>query len=127
MRGGDPASVLNKTKRYLAGKSYAGCVVIMDRDLPWPSKIPDKLGKTPLKCIGLTPCVETLLLKILRLTAPNDTARAKREFHKLIPSKAATNYLSYQKLFTRELLNKQRKSISELNALLKVIETGNLD
>ncbi len=69
------------------------------------------------------PCLEYLLLSILDDTTENKAENYKRQFESQYISKNNRGDLKeYAKLFPRRLLELKRKSISELNDIINIME-----
>lgn len=125
--GGSPRSVIEKTIRLRSSRAYDKCFVLMDKDRPLElnKTIKKRIKEKPcIEILWAAPCIEGLFLSILDNTNPNLSDDCKREFEKnYIPSNKKTDKGSYTGIFTKDVLNQQRKNISELDAILKAMQT----
>jgi len=123
-----PEMVIRRAERLLQIGQYDLCVIVMDTDLPWPKELPRKAGKTPLKYIGETPCVEGVLLAILGESRPADTIRAKRRFHdQVMPENRKTSADAYASCFPATVLSKRRADVVELDQMMRIMERGGVE
>lgn len=128
--GGAPCSVVQRAIRLRGSRAYDKCFVLFDADLPLETdgKLKHRMQKKPsVGILNATPCIEGLFLAILRYpqfsqkSATSDNC--KREFE--------ANYLSadkkmdkraYTAHFSKEVLERFRKDIPELDAILKAMQ-----
>jgi len=130
--GGSPKSIIQKTIRLSSNVQYDRRYVLIDNDKPveLDKKIIKLMNKKPpIKILKSTPCIEGLLLTILdhKNFSQSDKSSnfCKREFEShYISADKKTNKHVYEKLFERTKLEKRRKYVSELDAILKAMGVG---
>jgi len=128
--GGSPQCVVEKTIHLRDSRAYDKCVVVLDAHIPLkPDREIKKLMKKrpPVEIISINPCIEGLFLTILK--HPNfsrnraSAQECKHEFEVHYLSGAQkTDKRSYGRIFPRTILDSCRRSIRELDAILKVMQ-----
>jgi hypothetical protein len=93
---------------------------LLDTDIDWPKTKVKEAKQKRITLIGSTPCLEGLLLKILGKKVPVLSDECKKSLHPLLCGKE-TDKRSYEKLFTKEVLDTVRDEIEELDTLIKLI------
>lgn len=106
-------------------------VVVFDND-KGKKEVSQALDEAKKRCLGIiqnSPCLEALLLSILR---PNQdfsmrgSGWCKNEFETCyIPKKKRTDKSEYEKLFTKQLLDARRRILPQLDALIVLMEKPN--
>jgi hypothetical protein len=125
--GGSPETIIATAKKFMSQRAYDRCLILMDMDRIWPQQRPQKVGRTTLQYAGARPCIEGLLLTILKqpgisaITATTD--HCKRIFHQQVMTEdKKTTPSSYERYFTKTLLDNQRKACPELDIILSHLE-----
>ncbi|MCB4756522.1 MAG: RloB domain-containing protein [Elusimicrobia bacterium] len=128
--GGDPKSVIQKAVRLKSSRSYDECYVLIDSDRPvvLDARLKQKMGRKPgIKILEATPCLEGLLLAIvehqnfLQKGASSDTCKQVFETN-YISSGNKTDKRAYAPKFSRDLIEKRRSALSQLDAILKALQ-----
>jgi hypothetical protein len=124
--GGSPETVVSTARKLLCQRAYDRCLVLMDTDLPWPPRLPIKVGQTRMSYVGSSPCLEGLLLRVLRhprITTQASVDQCKRVFHdNYVPWEHRTEPQAYARCLPRDLLLQRRVDSRELDTILKHIE-----
>jgi len=101
--------------------SYDKKIALLDTDLIWS----DDLKKTAKDCgilmVGSTPCLEGLLLRVLKKPAPTNSKECK----KLLQSYTKTDmteWRHYEPHFSRDAFEEVRNLLGELDKLLRHFE-----
>lgn len=101
-------------------------IVVLDNDKPEPEmrKAREEAGKRGIELVENTPCLEFLLLSIVGAKpAGQNSIWCKKEFEsKHISQGKRSEPNEYLRVFPRELLEKQRAEISELDKLVQIME-----
>lgn len=71
--------------------------------------------------IQSTPCIEALLLEILGKKVPATTDECKRAMQQIVGSDSLTDVSTFEKYFPQDLIERQRANVSQLDALLGLI------
>ena len=124
--GGSPQSVVEKAIRLK--QAYDKCFVLVDSDVPFePDKeLQKRMKKKPrIEMLNATPCIEGLLLAILKHPKFSQTKTSsddcKRMFYEYVPEDKKTDKRVYDGVFSKEILEARRKDVPELDAILMVI------
>ena len=128
--GGAPSSVAQKAIRLRSSRAYDRCFILVDADRPlvMDRKLEERMKKKPrIEVLKSTPCVEGLLLTILGHNnfsqSGTSSDHCKREFEaNYMTDERKTEKRSYASRFTKEILEAQRRNISELDAILKAMQ-----
>lgn len=127
--GGSPRCVIEKTIRLRDNKAYDKCVVLLDADrrLETDRELKRRMKeKPPVEIIWVKPCMEGLLLEILR--HPNFSRHkasvdsCKHAFALYLPIDKQTEKYSYARIFSRATLDSHRRSIRELDTIFKAMQ-----
>ncbi|TMO53096.1 RloB domain-containing protein [Pseudoalteromonas phenolica] len=118
--GKGPSNVIGDAIGTLRSSGCDRVASILDTDLPWPATKVREAKSKKIRLIGSNPCLEGLLLKILGKRVPASSNDCKEELHPMLSGKE-TEKESYAELFTKELLNEARKTVPELDELIKLI------
>lgn len=123
--GGSPTDIIRDAIKLKQGVAYDRAVLILDTDLKWSAEDQRLADGANLILVGSKPCIEGMLLKILYPEKQWETwatRDCKREFHgsclnedhKLDPER-------YAKVFTKEVIEKARVQIKELDAIIRLM------
>ena len=128
--GGAPCSVVQRAIRLRGSRAYDKCFVLFDADLPLETdgKLKHRMKKKPsVGILNATPCIEGLFLAILRY--PNFSQKSatsdncKREFEaSYLSAEKKMDKRAYASHFSKEVLDRIRKDITELDAILKAMQ-----
>ncbi|MDP8212255.1 MAG: RloB family protein [Candidatus Zapsychrus exili] len=123
--GGSPRNVIEKAIRLCGSRGYDKCFVLIDADIPLKAdkKLLSRMKRKPkIEILKSTPCIEGLFLSILDDTENNSSGQCKSTFETtyLAPDKK-TDKRSYERLFSKEMLNEKRSLVNELNSILKAM------
>ena len=127
--GGSPKSVVEKAVRLRGNRAYDKCFVLVDADLPFDpdGELERRMRKKPrIEMLNATPCIEGLLLTILDSNFPQQattSVESKRIFEtKHLPEDKKTDKSSYERIFSKQVIEKRREGVLELDAVLKAME-----
>jgi hypothetical protein len=120
--GGDPLSIIKKSVKYACEAEYDYRITLLDMDIPWSDQGMKLARKKRINLVGSNPCIEGLLLSILNEPVPESSQNCKVAIKKLLPSLNPLERESYVPHFSKEMLEKARTRISELDKLLKYLE-----
>lgn len=128
--GGAPKSVVERTVRLKGSRSYDKCYVLVDADLPFEpdSDLEKRMRKRPrIEMLKATPCIEGLLLAILEypdFSQQSTTSdKSKKAFKaKYLSEDKKIDKRSYERIFSRQIIEERRKAVPELDAILKAME-----
>lgn len=128
--GGSPRCVVEKAVRLKGSRAYDKCFVLVDTDRPFEfdKKLKSRMIMRPkIEVLKATPCIEGLMLVILKY--PNFSQQGKTSdkcksiFEKeYLSADKKTDKYSYEKIFSKQILEERRKNILELEAILKTME-----
>ncbi len=120
--GKGPENIIGDAISTLENSKCDQVAVLLDTDLPWPAKYVKEANRLDIELIGSTPCLEGLLLTILRQHHPNpsDNKRCKKALHPQLTGKE-TEKESYQALFTKQILDEAAADVAELKRLIDLI------
>jgi hypothetical protein len=121
--GGSPKDIAEAAKR-----RAGGCKVILVVDGDKPKQEYDEMqrvidGSSNMDAIIIKPCTEALLLAILNEGKwPNlSSSKSKSEFErKYIDERKRREQEAYAKILSKDLLDRMRKKIPDLDKLIKV-------
>ena len=123
--GGSPRSVVEKAIRLCGGRGYDKCFVLIDSDVPFKAdkKLLLRMKRRPkIEILNATPCIEGLFLAILGHTESTSSDDCKSTFEsQYIASDRKTDKRSYALLFPKEMLEEKRKTINELDIILRAM------
>lgn len=127
--GGSPKSVVEKAVRLKGSRAYDKCFVLVDSDLPFEpdGELKKRMNKKPrIEMLKATPCIEGLLLTILDLgfsQQATTSIESKRIFESNhLPEEKKTDKCSYERIFSKQVIEERRKAVVELDAILKAME-----
>jgi len=123
--GGSPRNVIEKAIRLCGSRGYDKCFVLIDADISLKAdkKLLSRMKRKPkIEILKSTPCIEGLFLSILNVAGNNSSNQCKSTFETsyLAPDKK-TDKRSYERLFSKEILNEKRSRVNELNSILKAM------
>lgn len=127
--GGSPRSVVEKAVRLKGSRAYDKCFVLVDADLPFEFDrgLERRIHKKPrIEMLNATPCIEGLLLAILDLNfsqqATTSTESKKIFETKHLPEDKKTDTRSYERIFSKQIIEERRRAVPELDAILRAVE-----
>ncbi|MFH1798593.1 MAG: RloB family protein [Candidatus Omnitrophota bacterium] len=123
--GGSPRNVVEKAIRLCGSRGYDKCFVLIDADVPLKTdkKLLSRMKRKPkIEILKSTPCIEGLFLSVLDNLGNNSSDQCKSIFETTyLASDKKTDKRSYERLFSREMLNEKRSQVNELNNILKAM------
>lgn len=109
--------VLQKAINHMKNRDYDKVVLLLDTDIDWSNAERAKAAKKRIGVIESTPCLEAWLLQIAGVQVEGDTRVCKRAFHGQFGCEAHQDgYM--EKHFSREILDKARDQVPQLNELM---------
>ena len=96
-------------------------VALLDGDAPPTASKRREAKSKGIELIVLEPCLEGLLLKILGHSVPTSSGSCKEKLKK-IDRRQPTDMAFYAQHFAKEVLDKARAVVCELDALLQLFE-----
>jgi hypothetical protein len=127
--GGSPRSVVEKAVRLKGSRAYDKCFVLVDADLSFEpdGELERRMHKKPhIEMLNATPCIEGLLLAILDSDFSQQATtsdESKRIFEtKYLPEYKKTDKCSYERRFSRRVIEDRRIFLPELDAILRAME-----
>lgn len=120
--GKGPDNVLNDAISTLENCKCDKVAVLLDTDLPWPPKLRKIAQKLDIELIGSKPCLEGLLLTILGQPhpTPSNNKTCKQKLHPKLTGKETLKE-SYQKAFSKNVLDQACKSVEPLKRVIQLI------
>lgn len=123
-KGGDPYNII--IDAYKVPGAFDRKIVVLDNDKTETEiiKARQEAKKRSIELIENTPCLEFVLVSILdKKPHSRDSKWCKGEFEsKYLDKKKRSELDEYLKLFPKDLLDKQRVKISELDSLISIME-----
>lgn len=119
--GKGPENVINHAKRKGMTAQYDQRVALLDTDIPWTDGLKKHARKAAVEMIGSIPCLEGLLLIILRHQAPQSSAQCKQALQNILTIDLIS-WESYGKAFPKQLIDSARQRIDELDRLIRFFE-----
>ncbi|MBL4759702.1 MAG: RloB domain-containing protein [Mariprofundaceae bacterium] len=120
--GKDSGQVLRTALKITAMKQYDVVVCLFDLDKVLPKGDMQRAKSKKFVLIGASPCIEGFMLDILEKAKPHHSSECKYAMHPLLAGKE-TDSTSYA-LFSKDLLACHRKTSSNLDVILTLIESG---
>ena len=115
--GGDPNSVIIKAKKI--GAAYDKVFAVSDADRPISVQYPSK----KIISLRMTPCLESVLLQIYGKKIPRNSDEAKLNSKALLKKETQSLMLDdWKRHFPKDRFESMRKSLSELDDLIKIFE-----
>jgi len=123
--GGSPRNVVEKAIRLCGSRGYDKCFVLLDADIPLNAdkKLLSRMKRKPkIEFLKSTPCIEGVFLAILGHGENMASEKCKSTFEsRYLASDKKTDKRSYERLFSREVLDEKRKVVGELNSILRAM------
>lgn len=119
--GRGPGNVISTALGHMRNRAFDRALALLDTDLDWAQKDREAARKAKLVLIGTRPCLEGLLLKILGIPVPEQSAQCKKAIQTAL-SADMTELRSYVQHFPKTLLENARKHVPELDNLIKMFE-----
>ncbi|MEM7790240.1 MAG: hypothetical protein AAF546_02460 [Verrucomicrobiota bacterium] len=102
---------------------YAACACLYDNDRsPKLKKLIRKAKQLGIIEIPSTPCIEAFLLEILGEKTPANSDECKRTILRIVGSDSLTEVATFEKYFPKDLIDRQRANIDQLDTLLNTIK-----
>lgn len=120
-----PEHVIDFAAAQAKAYSYDKVVALLDTDIPWTDKLLKTARKARIEMVGSTPCLEGLLLSILRKRPPGQSDACKRAIQQEL-GVDLTEVQSYAAHFPKAVLDEARVRLSELNRLIQCFEGGRI-
>jgi hypothetical protein len=117
--GKDPDNVVETVIGQSRNAKFDLKAALLDTDLPWTPALMKKVRQNQIHLIGSRPCLEGLLLNILRQHVPEASNECKTRLHSQLGGNP-TEPGSYAPLFVKALLEDRCGAIVELNNLLRL-------
>jgi len=124
-KGGTPEGIVKSAINYSGSFDRKIVVVDNDKSKKEMEKARSKAKEYNIVLIENTPCLEALLLNILENKdfVAKQSSWCKREFEKkYIAKKQRVEMRRYEKLFSKTILEGQRKKVDILNQLIMAME-----
>ncbi len=124
--GGDLDVVLVKSINARRGEKRDIEFILLDTIPAWSEASISKAQEEGIRLIGNAPCLEALFLTILGTTGACEgigAGRCKSSFEEHCPG-GNFNEDNCALIFTKAVLNEARKSIPQLNYMIRLMETG---
>ena len=118
--GGSGDVVLKLAIKLCKAYDARACMYDMDR-APETKKYIRKAEQIGIQEIKSTPCIEALLLEILGEKVPASTDACKRAMQRIVGDDSLTEIATFEKYFPKDLIQRRRSEVSELGALMRLI------
>ena len=120
--GKGPSNVISDAISTLQSTGYDTASALLDTDILWPIGKVKEAKQCGIELIGSTPCLEGFLLEIINQKKRHNCTsdECKKLLHKKLSGKE-TEKESYQKLFTKEVLDNARLRVENLDILIKLL------
>lgn len=119
--GKGPGNVISTAIGSLRIASYDKKLCLLDTDLDWTAENKKDAKRQKIELIGSTPCLEGLLLLILKKSVPATSDECKQHL-KSVTSRSMYDPDDYLEFFTYEQLQIARSQIADLDRLLNSYE-----
>lgn len=119
--GKGPENVIDFAARQARAYSFDKIVALLDTDIAWTDKLTKAARKGKIEMVGSRPCLEGLLLSILRKQPPEQSAACKKAISQLL-GVDLTEGEGYAAHFPRAALDDARNRLPELDSLIKRFE-----
>lgn len=120
--GHDAGQILRTALKRSDTEARDAIVCLYDLDTALPVGDLNKANRKKFVLIGSQPCIEGFMLDILETARPHSTKGCKHKMHPMLGGKE-TDPSSYR-LFTKEILQRSRQLLADLDLILRLIETG---
>ncbi|HFC91989.1 MAG TPA: RloB domain-containing protein [Leucothrix mucor] len=102
--GGSPACILDYAIKQTRNRAYDRVAVLLDTDKEWGQKVKQDAKKNKIELIGSAPCIEGLILQLLKQPVPYASDNCKKQCQKLFKEKL-TQKESYAEYLPIEYLD----------------------
>lgn len=120
-QGGSPISIVTQVIRFTRLNNYDKKIVLLDTDLAWPAELKKTAKDHGILMLGSKPCLEGLLLSMLKMPASTSSKDCKRTLQSHTNADM-TEWRHYESCFSREVVEKARVFLVELDKLLTHFE-----
>lgn len=120
-QGGGPVSIVTQVIRHIRLASYDKKIALLDTDLTWSDELKKIAKNNDILMIGSNPCLEGLLLNVLKKPAPLISRECKKTLQSHTKADM-TEWRHYDPHFSREIFEDARKILTELDNLLSYFE-----
>jgi hypothetical protein len=120
-QGGGPVSIVTQVIRHTRLASYDKKIALLDTDLIWSDGLKKTAKAYDILMVGSSPCLEGLLLRVLKKPAP----LTSKECKKLLQSYTKTDmtdWRHYEPHFSKDVFEEVRNLLGELDKLLRHFE-----
>ena len=122
-KGGGPDSIFATALKLIKAVPRDWNIIVMDADSKWTTKLCEAARKKNITLCGASPCMDGLLLRILGQKVPTNSPECKRLFESsYLDSSKKLDKRNYAGLITKDLVDKVRSSIPELDAIITILE-----
>lgn len=118
--GGSGDTVLKLAIKRCKPFDVSACLYDMDR-APTVKKDIRKAKQLGIQEIKSTPCIEALLLDILGKKVPAATEDCKRAMQRIVGDDSLTEVATFEKYFPQDLIERRKSEVSQLSALMGLI------
>ncbi len=118
--GGSPDSIVTYAIGQCRDADYDRRLILLDTDIPWSKVMCDGARVKNMVLLGSDPCIEGLLLRILGMPVPVDSAACKAKLRQKTGSDMMNR--SDFALFDKDRLDAARGSIPVLDEILQRYE-----
>ena len=131
LHGGSIKDMVEKAIRINLHDNRDKLFVILDvepvKGIVIDDEVSQQAKENNLEIIDFKPCVESLFLLILGKVKDSilfmSSEQCKKEFEKkYLDAHKKLNFLEYEKIFPKDLLEQKRKEITELDTIIKYME-----
>lgn len=119
--GKGPDNVIADALGTLASSGCSRVAALLDTDLPWPPRLRKQADAKKIPLIGSEPCLEGLLLDILRIKKSSDSASCKKQLHHMLNGRETCKE-SYSILFTKDVLDNARSIVPALDQIINILQ-----
>lgn len=103
-------------------KPFDACACLYDTDrAPKTKKHIQKSKQLGIQEIKSTPCIEALLLEILKEKVPASTEDCKRAMQRIVGNDSLTEVATFEKYFPQDLIERRKSEVTQLGALMGLI------
>ncbi len=125
-KGGNPKNIIINASNEPGDFEKRVVILDNDKDKKEMDQARAEAEKKGVKILENSPCLEATLLSILRPKQNFSTKKSawcKSEFEsKYMDKKKRTELEEYKKVFSKQILNGQKDSVSELKALINLMQ-----
>lgn len=120
-KGKGPEHILNYSKNCQAYSPRDIVGVLLDTDLEWPHHLVIEVKALGFQLIGATPCIDGLILDLMNEKKPSTSKLCKAKLAKILPG-PNTDKDTYEKVFSKEFLERARAKNEILNDLINLLQ-----